>query len=109
MNKMKGMDHDVLLLNRRKSLKLWNQSIVRKITNSSQVSDDGGGSVPESIIQQELTALFETMISKFLPCFFRLASSSAEDKAMIDEIRQDWLSVIDSNLPGNKMIFNFQN
>jgi len=54
--------------------------------------------------QQELTGLIETMMNKFLNCFFRLAGSSSEDKAMIEEVRQNWLSVLDANLPGN---FNF--
>jgi hypothetical protein len=46
-------------------------------------------------------------MSKFLPCFFRLSSpnSSPEDKAMIDEIRQDWLSALDSSLPGLFVFF----
>jgi hypothetical protein len=61
----------------------------------------------EPLSQMEMTALIELMMSKFLPCFFRLSSpnSSPEDKAMIDEIRQDWLSALDSSLPGLFVFF----
>ena len=98
--KMKGMDHEILLSSRRKAIKLWNQSVIRKIRNSLLLMGDSRISTPESIVQQEITSQLEIMINKFLPCFFRLANSSAEDKAMIDEIRQDWLNVMDDNLPG---------
>ena len=47
------------------------------------------------------------MMNKFLNCFFRLAASTNEDKAMIEEIRQDWLNVLDSNLPGKPLVFIF--
>ena len=40
------------------------------------------------------------MIHKFLPCFNRLATSTPDDKQMIEEIRQDWLAILDNNLAG---------
>ena len=95
--KMKGMDHEFLLANRRKCLKLWNQSTIKKLTQKSTNTTQ--------LSQQELTNLIETMIAKFLPCFFRLAGSTKEDKEMIEEIRQDWLNVLDSNLPGRLNFF----
>lgn len=98
--KMKGMDHEFLLANRRKCLKLWNQSTIKKLTQTSTNT--------AQLSQQELTNLIETMIAKFLPCFFRLAGSTKEDKEMIEEIRQDWLNVLDSNLPG-RLNFLFRN
>lgn len=106
---MKGMDHDFLLINRRKCLKLWNQSVIGKFTQNNLNRTaamgvlDNLGQQNRVLNQQEMTALMELMISKFLPCFFRLLNqnSTVEDKAMIDEIRQDWLGVLDSNLPGN--------
>lgn len=111
--RMKGMDHEFLLLNRRKCLKAWSQSVIRKFARSSatasHVSEMGvsssavaSDSQHQPLSQQDMTTLIELMMSKFLPCFFRLgnANSTVEDKAMIDEIRQDWLSVLDSNLPG---------
>ena len=113
-NRARGMDHDLLLASRRKCLKLWNQSTIRKFTSrvvatATSPSATGTPSVlqqqqqqqqQEPVTQQELSALIETMISKFLPCFFRLATSSADDRAMIEEIRKDWLNILDSNLPG---------
>ena len=118
-DKWKGMDHEFLVANRRKCLKLWNQVSIRKFAqNQLQQSSSnasataaaaaaasspvhhasGGGNALLS--QQELNGLFETMINKFLPCFFRLATSTNEDKLLIEEIRQEWLQVLDSNLPG---------
>jgi hypothetical protein len=108
---MKGMDHEFLVANRRKCLKLWNQLAIRKFTSQSSRSNISLFASPLGAIdhpllniqpcnQQELTALIENMINKFLPCFFRLAASTNEDKAMIEEIRQDWLNLLDSNLPG---------
>lgn len=122
-DKWKGMDHEFLVANRRKCLKLWNQVSIRKfaqnqlhgmasasstspsvsLSSSSSSSASAAGvnrlsSVPLS--QHELNALFEIMINKFLPCFFRLMNSTNEDKTLVDEIRQEWLSVLDSNLPG---------
>ena len=112
-NKMKGMDHEFLLGNRRKCLKAWNQTTIRKFTQKNATPKDNTAhslntnaiysptTAPlQPLNQQELTSLIETMINKFLNCFFRLAGSTAEDKAMIEEIRQDWLTVLDSNLPG---------
>lgn len=112
-HRMKGMDHEFLLLNRRKCLKAWSQSVIRKFARSStashHVSEMGvsssafaSDSQHQPLSQQDMTTLIELMMSKFLPCFFRLgnANSTVEDKAMIDEIRQDWLSVLDFNLPG---------
>jgi hypothetical protein len=111
-DKMKGMDHDFLLANRRKCLKLWNQLTIRKFTHKSSrspnldnlLSASGAHNlqIQQPLTQQELNALIETMINKFLPCFFRLLTSTSEDKAMIEEIRQDWLNVLDSNLPGKR-------
>ena len=108
--RMKGMDHEFLVLNRRKCLKVWSQFVIRKIGKSSasgsEIATSGSDLIQEQqqqqLNQQDLTALIEIMMSKFLPCFFRLgnANSGVEDKALIDEIRQDWLSVLDSNLPG---------
>ena len=46
--------------------------------------------------------LIETMIQKFLPCFNRLSNSTNEDKQMIEEIRQDWLTILDNNLAGRQ-------
>lgn len=113
-DKWKGMDHEFLVANRRKCLKLWNQVSIRKFVQnqlqqssnpaaaaavaSSPVHHPSGGNALLS--QQELNGLFETMINKFLPCFFRLATSTNEDKHLIEEIRQEWLQVLDSNLPG---------
>ena len=101
----KGMDHEFLLSNRRKCLKLWNQSVIGKFTQTTMPRSvsDNLGQQNRVLNQQEMTALMELMISKFLPCFFRLLNqnSTVEDRAMIDEIRQDWLGVLDSNLPGN--------
>ena len=108
---MKGMDHEFLLANRRRCLKLWNQSVLKRFTTPSlsnpslQTPGVGSPNDPAAIsthplTQQDLTVLIETMNSKFLPCFFLLANSTADDKAMLDEIRQDWLSILDSNLPG---------
>lgn len=121
-DRWKGMDHEFLVSNRRKCLKLWNQLSIRKFTQQQQQSHShqhhhglaaasvgssgsmahGGSSSGSSVSQvdvthHELTALFETMINKFLPCFFRLATSTNEDKATIEEIRQEWLNVLDSN------------
>lgn len=111
---MKGMDHEFLLATRRRCLKLWNQSVLKRFTSSSlsnlglqslAAASPGSPNDPtvistQPLTQQDLTALIETMINKFLPCFFRLANSTPDDKAMLDEIRQDWLSILDSNLPG---------
>lgn len=121
--KMKGMDHEFLLANRRKCLKLWNHMAIKKFTHKGSSSSSSSASASASarttanidalssnvqnlqlqqpLTQQELNSLIETMISKFLPCFFRLLTSTSEDKAMIDEIRQEWLNVLDSNLPGS--------
>ncbi len=112
--KMKGMDHEFLLINRRKCLKLWNECVLRKFSTNSGTGElanmlptdllDRSPAEAQSqpMSQMEMTSLIELMMSKFLPCFFRLSNpnSTPEDKAMIDEIRQDWLSVLDSNLPG---------
>jgi hypothetical protein len=49
--------------------------------------------------------LIEIMIHKFLPCFNRLANSTTDDKQMIEEIRQDWLAILDNNLAGNSCCF----
>lgn len=112
-NKMKGMDHDFLLLNRRKCLKLWNQSVIRKFSRSTvnypMNTMNTHVQQAQPLNQQEMTGLIELMISKFLPCFFRLGNpnSSVEDKAMIDEIRQDWLGVLDSNLPELQVFHDF--
>jgi hypothetical protein len=46
------------------------------------------------------TKLIELMIGKYLPCFYRLTNSTKEDRAFIEEIRQDWLSILDSSLAG---------
>lgn len=103
-NKMKGMDHEFLLANRRKCLKMWNHSTIRKFTNKNMRLMSDMDPVPAGQVQlnqQELNALIETMINKFLPCFFRLSTSTLDDKNMVEEIRQDWLNVLDSNLPGN--------
>jgi hypothetical protein len=111
-NKMRGMDHDFLMASRRKCLKMWNQSTIRKFTNRGNSSGHNETHNLANLLgnnqqlnQQELTTLIETMISKFLPCLFRLAGSTSEDKAMIEEIRKDWLAVLDSNLPGKIMVF----
>lgn len=123
-DKWKGMDHDFLVANRRKCLKLWNQLSIRRFSQNqlhgSAASNLGSplslahGSATSAatvppLTQQELTALFETMTSKFLPCFFRLATSTNEDKQLIEEIRQDWLHVLDSNLPGKFFSLDFKN
>ena len=102
-NMMKGMDHEFLLASRRKCLKLWNKSVIRRFAHTAAAPLNQLEAAEQTLTQQEMTALIELMISKFLPCFFRLANpnSTAEDKAMIDEIRQDWLGVLDLNLPGN--------
>lgn len=111
-DKMKGMDHEFLLANRRKCLKMWNQSAIKKFTfrttrttdldtlnlNLSQTSTQ-----VQQLTQQELVNLIETMINKFLPCFFRLATSTSEDKAMLAELRQNWLDSLESNLTGFKI------
>jgi len=114
--KMKGMDHEFLLLNRRRCLKLWNQSVLKRFTHSNvltnlpplamntsptSTSDSSNSNTNNNNNnnQQDLTVLIETMISKFLPCFYRLSNSSSDDKAMLDEIRQDWLATLDANLP----------
>lgn len=104
--KMKGMHHNFLLENRRKCLKIWNETTIRKFTlKNSRVSNssnfDETGARLQQLNQQDLNSLIETMINKFLPCFFRLFNSTNEDKAMIEVIRQDWLNVLDSNLPGS--------
>jgi len=98
-HKMKGMDHEFLLASRRKCLKLWNQATLRKFTLKSNNLNP--------LNQQELIGLIETMMNKFLNCFFRLAGSTSEDKAMIEEIRQDWLNVLDSNLPELQIFQDF--
>jgi hypothetical protein len=108
-DKMKGMDHEFLLTCRRKCLKMWNQVSIRKFS----LKNTGGGLAAnmQALTQQELNALIENMINKFLPCFFRLAGSTKEDKDVIEEIRQDWLMVLDSNLPGANyhcVLFNFK-
>lgn len=96
--RMKGMDHDFLLATRRRCLKQWNQYVLKRFTNSSLVPTATNDPI-QPVTQQDLTVLIETMITKFLPCFFRLATSTPEDKTMLDEIRQDWLNTLDSNLP----------
>jgi hypothetical protein len=113
-HKMKGMDHEFLLLNRRKCLKLWNQATLKKFTLKTNTFN-AGSSDPnvesqqqeQPLSQQELTNLIETMINKFLNCFFRLAGSTIEDKTMIEEIRQEWLNVLDSNLPELQIFQDF--
>lgn len=119
--RMKGMHHGFLLENRRKCLKIWNEFTIRKFTfKNSRTSDvsnfEQTGARLQQLNQQDLNSLIEIMINKFLPCFFRLYNSTEEDRAMIDEIRQDWLNVLDSNLPGKffslflvKKILNFIN
>lgn len=101
------MDHEFLLATRRRCLKLWNQTVLKRFTTQTITT----ATETQTLSQQDLTVLIETMISKFLPCFFRLATSTPEDKAMLDEIRKDWLATLDSNLPGCFhilfMIFNF--
>jgi hypothetical protein len=37
--KMKGMDHEFLLLNRRRCLKLWNQSVLKRFTHSNVLTN----------------------------------------------------------------------
>ncbi|CAF0707342.1 unnamed protein product [Brachionus calyciflorus] len=110
--KMKGMHHEYLLANRRKCLKLWNLSTIRKFTfkNLRSIetnSFDQSGAQLQQLNQQELNSLIETMINKFLPCFFRLLNSTNEDKAMVEEIRQDWLNILDSNLPGIQLFHDY--
>ena len=92
-NRLRGMDHELLLASRRKCLKMWNQSTICKFTSREPTPT-----------QQELAALIDTMITRFLPCFFRLATSTSDDRATLDEIRQSWLSILDSNLPGEKNV-----
>lgn len=89
--RMRGMDHDILVQMRRKCLKLWNQSIMKRVVNTDT----------NEIIRQ-----IDLMTNKFIPCLNRLATSTSEDKLFVEEIRQDWLGVLDSNLAGktgNKM------
>ena len=108
--KMKGMDHEFLLAIRRKCLKQWNQSTIRKFTQQSNTALSSPGShhhQQQPASQLELTTLIETMSGRFLPCFFRLATSTPEDKAMIEEIRRDWLAVLDSNLPEMTVFHEF--
>lgn len=110
-DKWKGMDHEFLLANRRKCLRFWNQASIRKFAQNQLHGGMAAGSSSSSVgsaqlaaavplTQHELNALLETMIQKFLPCFFRLANSTNEDKSLIEEVRQEWLNVLDSTLPG---------
>jgi hypothetical protein len=106
-NKFKGMDNEYLLLNRRKCLSLWNKYSVSRFVqmldqmSRSSTSADAYSNEAQLYNQQELSNLIEVMSNRFLPCFFRLISSSKEDREMIDEVRQSWLNILDSNLPGN--------
>ena len=110
VNKFKGMDHEYLLLNRRKCLTLWNKyslsRFTQKMDTSTRSSTSSAYAVSPSEVQQlnqqELNNLIEVMSNRFLPCFFRLASSSKEDRELIEEVQQSWLSILDSNLPGNR-------
>ena len=95
--RMKGMDHEHLLANRRECLRHWSTSCIRKIMRRNIAPD---------LTSEEVVGLIENVINKFLPCFFRLANSTAEDKAMIDTIRQDWLAILDSNVPELPEIFH---
>lgn len=101
--RMKGMDHEFLLATRRRCLKLWNQTVLKRFTTQTITT----ATETQTLSQQDLTVLIETMISKFLPCFFRLATSTPEDKAMLDEIRKDWLATLDSNLPELTVFHDF--
>jgi hypothetical protein len=56
--------------------------------------------------QSDQTKLIDLMIGKYLPCFYRLALSTKEDRAFIEEIRQDWLNILDGSLAG-KHHFNY--
>jgi hypothetical protein len=101
------MDNEYLLLNRRKCLSLWNKYSVSRFVqmldqmSRSSTSADAYSNEAQLYNQQELSNLIEVMSNRFLPCFFRLISSSKEDREMIDEVRQSWLNILDSNLPGN--------
>ena len=101
---------------------MWNQSIIKKITNFRNINPESirgaNGRLNTTTSPTPLNNLdidtFETadrqrlmeiMIHKFLPCFNRLANSTNEDKEMIEEIRQDWLSILDNNLAGTNKTF----
>jgi hypothetical protein len=86
--RMKGMDHDLLVKMRRRCLKLWNQSIMKRVIKADL---------------SEINRQIDLMMNKFIPCLNRLATSTNEDKLFIEEIRQDWLGVLDSNLAGKRL------
>jgi hypothetical protein len=109
--RMKGMDHEFLLVNRRKCLKLWSQTAIKKIMRRSSKSHSlaSGSHMLSSgsgISTEEMVSLIDGMIGKFLPCFFRLASSTSTDRTMIDEVRQDWLGILDSSVPELPEVFH---
>jgi hypothetical protein len=113
-HKMKGMDHNLLLANRRKCLRLWNQDTIRKFKGSTtdqqhQTSNNNKyvNLAEIKLNKHELANLIETMNNKFLPCLFRLLNSTQEDKAVVDEIRQEWLAVLDTNLPELQIFHDF--
>lgn len=110
---MKGIDHDFLLVTRRKCLKIWNQSVLGKFSHLNKLLSQKQAPLAHldtpSSVHQELTGLIEMMTSKFLPCFFRLSSSTAEDKAMVEEIRGDWLTMLDSNFQEMQTFHDFMN
>jgi hypothetical protein len=119
-NKMRGMHHELLVLTRRQCIKQWSQSTIKKIirlssnnynnrlnaTSSATAGSISSSSSIKSLNEQEINSLIENMTTKFLPCFFRLTNSTQEDKSLVDEIRQDWLNVLDSTSHG-KTSFDF--
>lgn len=104
--RMRGMDHEYLLANRRKCIKLWSQSVIKRlfkrVAPKVNPASPAANSPAKSIIvfnEEEMSSQIDILVNKFLPCFYRLTNSTADDRRLIDEIRQDWLGILDNNPP----------
>ena len=94
--KLKGMDHEVLLKCRRNCIKEWNKNILTKVLQSRSTFSSPSN-LDLDFVSAEITRQVETMINKLIPCLNRLSTSTIEDKALIEEVRETWFKEIENS------------